>query len=74
MHYEIEIDCCGREQLEVRWSEVTEILGHEHDGSAFDDKALIKALLAAGAPSWIKDASGYIDRNVWALERLGDDD
>lgn len=51
----------------IRWEEVTEILGHEHEATPADDAALIAALRAGGAH--IADgAEGWISPEVWAIE------
>lgn len=55
------------EAVQLPWSVVEEILGREHDGSGDDDKVLVDALLAAGAPEWVRDADGWIDEGGWGL-------
>lgn len=46
--------------VEVDLAEVSRILGRPHAGSPEDDEATIEALLAAGAPSWIERAEGWV--------------
>ena len=53
--------------VQLTWEQVTEILGRDHDGSAEDDRRLIKALREIGAPEWIEDADGWTDEHGWGL-------
>lgn len=53
--------------VQLSWEQVTEILGHRHDGSAEDDTALIEALQDMGAPAWVAEAEGWTDEHVWGL-------
>jgi len=61
------IDGTEHEAIQLTWRQVTEILGHEHDGSAEDDRRLIEALREMGAPEWIEDADGWINEHGWGL-------
>ena len=50
----------------IRWEEVTEILGHEHEASPADDALLVAALRTDGAI--IADhAEGWISPEVWGI-------
>lgn len=61
--------------VQVPWEEVVALLGHDHRGTPHDDNLLIAALLAAGAPEWVRDAEGYLDESGWCLiEPLQHDD
>jgi hypothetical protein len=53
--------------IQIGWDQVTNILGHEHDGSSTDDQALVQYLLGNGAPSWVATAEGWIDEFGWGL-------
>lgn len=55
------------EAVFLTWSQVRNILGHDHNGSAEDDRRLVSALRALGAPPWIDDAEGWIDESGWGL-------
>lgn len=55
------------EAIFLQWSQVRDILGRDHDGSAEDDRRLISALKAIGAPPWIDGAAGWIDSDGWGL-------
>ena len=52
---------------QLPWAQVSEILGHDHEGDADDDDALVAWLMAHGAPSWIRDAEGWIDGYGWGI-------
>lgn len=53
--------------LMVDWHIANAFLGHQHDGSGDDDRVLVEALLAAGAPAWVADAEGWTDEHGWGL-------
>jgi hypothetical protein len=53
----------------LTWGEVAGILGRPHQGTAEDDQRLVEALLAAGAPTWVEKAPGWIDERGWGLYR-----
>ena len=53
--------------LYVAWSEVERILGGPHTGDPEEDKALVQALMYAGAPNWARDAEGWVDEYGWGL-------
>lgn len=55
------------EALQLPWSLVDELLGHEHEGRPEDDERLVEILLASGAPAWVKEADGWIDEYGWGL-------
>jgi len=56
-----------REAVFLTWDQVRGILGRDHNGSAEDDRRLVLALRALGAPPWIDDAEGWIDETGWGL-------
>jgi hypothetical protein len=56
-----------RRAYQIPWGDVTEIIGHQHRGTAEDDAALVAALLKAGAPEWVRTASGWTDACGWGL-------
>lgn len=62
----------GREYpaYQIPWSDVTEILGHKHDGYPEDDQALIAYLLEGGAPEWVSDAEGWTDEYGWGIYKM----
>lgn len=51
----------------VLWDTISDFLGRDHDGSADDDQTLIDALIAGGAPDWVRDAEGWVDSSGWGL-------
>lgn len=51
----------------VRWVDVEEFLGEKHSGDYEQDEKIVKGLLAAGAPAWVKDVSGWVDEYGWGL-------
>ena len=53
--------------LHLPWQVVTEILGHDHTGTAEEDQLIVQVLLAAGAPDWTADAEGWVDEYGWGL-------
>ena len=56
--------------ITITWAEAAEYVGHPYDGTdPADDRALISALLAAGAPSWVATAEGYDDEVGVELRR-----
>lgn len=55
------------EAIQLPWELVTEILGHPHTGDPDEDEVLVAALVAAGAPSWVEDAPGWVDEYGWGL-------
>ena len=55
------------EAIQLDWHEVTRVLGHEHEGDSDDDDLLVQALLAAGAPEWVRNAAGWVDEYGWGL-------
>lgn len=55
------------EAIQLPWDTVTEILGHPHTGDPDEDEVLVAALVAAGAPSWVEDAPGWVDEYGWGL-------
>lgn len=61
------IDGTEHHAVQITWEQVTEILGHEHDGSAEDDARLVEHLGSIGAPAWVADAEGWTDEHVWGL-------
>ena len=58
-----------REYVGLTWGEVKEILGHEHEATAEDDKILLDYLISEGYPKWIKDAEGFTDEKGWYIEK-----
>lgn len=55
------------EAIQIPWDTVRAILGHDHTGDPDEDRRLVDALLAAGAPEWIRDAEGWVDEHGWGL-------
>lgn len=55
------------EAVYVLWADIEDCLGRPHRGMHEDDHILIMALRAAGAPSWVSDADGWIDESGWGL-------
>lgn len=53
--------------LQIPWADMDALLGHDHSGSAEDDKTLSGLLLKAGAPEWVKDAAGWTDEHGWGV-------
>ena len=45
----------------VAWDDITDLLGHEHEGDPEDDERIVAALIASGAPGWVEDAEDFID-------------
>ncbi len=56
-----------RHGVRVAWTEVARVLGHDHQGMPLDDEALVRALLVAGAPAWVRGAKGWTDERGWGL-------
>ncbi len=53
---------------QIPWPDVTEILGHKHNGGPDDDNALIKHLQSIGAAEWVEDpADGWTDECGWLI-------
>lgn len=57
----------AHEAIQIPWDTVRAILGHDHTGDPDEDRRLVDALLAAGAPEWVRDAQGWIDEYGWGL-------
>jgi len=55
------------EAIQIPWDTVRAILGHDHTGDSDEDRRLVDALLAAGAPEWVRDAEGWVDEHGWGL-------
>lgn len=56
------------EAVLVPWSEVEALLGHPHTGAAAEDRLIVQALRAAGAPGWVSEESeGWVDEEGWGL-------
>jgi len=55
------------EAIQIPWDTVRAILGHDHTGDPDEDRRLVDALLAAGAPEWVRDAQGWVDEHGWGL-------
>jgi len=55
------------EAIQIPWDTVRAILGHDHTGDSDEDRRLVDALLAAGAPEWVRDADGWVDEGGWGL-------
>ena len=55
------------EAIQIPWDTVRAILGHDHTGAPDEDRRLVEALIAAGAPDWVQDAPGWIDEHGWGL-------
>jgi hypothetical protein len=59
------------EAIIVRWREINRVVkeatGHIHQGNSDDDNIVVQALLAAGAPDWVRGASGFCDEKYWGL-------
>lgn len=53
--------------IQVPWEDANRIVGHETDGSVEDSEAIDAALLAAGAPDWVRTAEGWTDEEGWGL-------
>lgn len=54
--------------LLLKWNEVTEILGHSHDGDPDDDQALIAHLSTLALPEWFTgEEEGWVDEIGWGL-------
>ena len=51
----------------VSWAEVTKFLGELHNGDPEQDERLIAGLLEAGAPDWVRGASGWVEEDGWGL-------
>jgi len=68
------------EAIQIPWATVQAILGHDHTGDPDEDRQLVEALIAAGAPEWVRDAEGcWVDEHGWGLigpqfAGAGDDD
>jgi hypothetical protein len=60
------------EAIFVLWDDFWEYLGevgiaYPFGGSFEQDRMITAALLEAGAPAWIRDASGWTDDSGWGL-------
>ena len=55
------------EAIQIPWNTVRAILGHDHTGDPDEDRRLVEALIAAGAPEWVRDAAGWVDEHGWGL-------
>lgn len=55
------------EAIQISWGTVRAILGHDHTGDPDEDRQLVEALIAAGAPEWVRDAQGWTDEHGWGL-------
>ncbi len=55
------------EAIQLPWDVVRGILGHDHTGDPDEDRQLVEALIAAGAPEWVRDAEGWVDEHGWGL-------
>lgn len=55
------------EAIQLPWSVVEEIVGPGFDGDPEDEQRLINALLASGAPEWVRTAGGWVDEHGWGL-------
>lgn len=55
------------EAIQIPWDTVRAILGHDHTGAPDEDRRLVEALIAAGAPEWVRDAEGWVDEHGWGL-------
>jgi len=53
----------------VYWPEVERYLGERHTGDADQDERLVRGLIEAGAPAWVKNAPGWVDEDGWGLYR-----
>lgn len=62
-----DLDGTEHHAVQITWQQVREILGHEHTGTAEDDRRLIQALRDAGAPAWVAEADGWTDDRGWGL-------
>ncbi len=47
--------------IAINWLDVEQALGERHDGSPDDDQRIVDALLASGAPAWVREADGGMD-------------
>lgn len=59
------------EAIQIPWDTVQAILGHDHTGDPDEDRRLVDALLAAGAPEWVRDAEGWVDEHGWGIYHPG---
>ena len=59
------------EAIQIPWDTVQAILGHDHTGDPDEDRRLVDALLAAGAPEWVRDAEGWVDEHGWGIYEHG---
>jgi hypothetical protein len=60
----------GRQELQIPWHMVEEIIGHPHGGFDDDDQALIGYLQDHGYPSWTQDENirqSFSDEHGWGL-------
>jgi hypothetical protein len=55
------------EAVGLTWEAVEAVLGEPHRGTAEDDVRLVDALVEAGAPAWVRNASGGLDEDGWYL-------
>lgn len=55
------------EAIQVSWDTIAATLGHEHEGTAEDDAALVAWLLDSGCPAWVVGAEGWTDGFGWGL-------
>ena len=62
MAYHFDEQWRRHEAISLSWLDVEEIIGRPYRGTAEDDIEIIDALVAAGAPIWVDDAS--IDDDV----------
>jgi hypothetical protein len=54
--------------VQIRWAELTRVLGHEPAGDPVEDAGLKIALQASGAPAWVIEADeGWTDEVGWGL-------
>ena len=63
--------CIEHPAVYVSWPEVERYLGERHTGDADQDACLVRGLLEAGAPAWVKDAAGWVDEDGWGLYHQG---
>lgn len=52
----------------VSWRDVQQILGHEHQGTEAEDRQVAEALVASGAPAWVRAANVWHDEEGMCFE------
>jgi hypothetical protein len=55
------------EAIFMTWGELADILGRPYWGIPADDSRICDALIADGAPAWVKKASGWAEPDGYGL-------